>query len=84
MQVNPLGRSVAVVDESGRPTQELNLFSEAVANLPVIVGSGSPESVIEAQQARLYMDSAGATGTILYIKKFNDIGGDRKLGWTLV
>lgn len=84
MQVNPLGRSVAVVDESGRPTQELNLFSEAVANLPVIVGSGSPESFIEAQQARLYMDSAGASGSILYIKKFADISGDRKLGWVLV
>jgi hypothetical protein len=84
LRVNPLSRSIAVVDERGRPTQELNLFSEAVAKIPVIIGTGSPEGIVEAMETRLYMDSAGATGTILYIKQFNDIGGDRKLGWILV
>lgn len=84
MQVNALSRSVAVVDSSGRPTQELNLFSEEVSKLPIVVGTGSPEGVVEALESRLYMDRAGATGTILYIKQFNDVGGDRKLGWILV
>lgn len=84
MQVNALSRSVAVVDSTGRPTQELNLFSEAVSRLPIVVGTGSPEGVVEALETRLYMDRAGATGTILYIKQFNDVDGDRKLGWILV
>lgn len=84
MQVNTLSRSVPVVDSTGRPTNELNLFSEAVSKMPIIPGTGSPEGVVEALETRLYMDTAGTTGAILYIKRFNDIGGDRKFGWILV
>lgn len=84
MQVNPLSRSIKVVDQQGRPTQELNLFSEAVSRLSIIVGSGSPEGLVEAERTRLYMDETGASGSILYIKKLNDISGDRSQGWITV
>ena len=84
MPVNPLGRTQPVVDEQGRATQELNLFSEEVAQLPIIIGAGSPEGVVQARQSRLYMDSTGSAGSILYVKKLADIGGDKSEGWILV
>ena len=48
------------------------------------MGSGSPEGVVEAKQTRLYMNSAGAAGNILYIKKTDDVAGDRTKGWILI
>lgn len=84
MRVDTLSRSVKVVDSNGRPTSELNLFSEAVAKLPIIIGNGSPEGSIEAEQSRLYMDAAGAPGSILYIKRDADITGDKTQGWVIV
>lgn len=84
MQVNPLGRTEKVVDEQGRATEKLSLFSEDVSRLPVLTGSGSPESVVEARQTRLYMDITGSTGSILYVKKFDAVAGNKKEGWVLV
>ena len=52
-------------------------------NLP-IVSSGSPEGVIAAPQFSLYIDSAGAAGTIEYRKMQTDIAGDITQGWVLV
>lgn len=84
MPVSPLGRTVAVVDEEGVPTQELSIFTEEVARLNILAGSGSPEGVVEARQKRLYMDTAGTAGSILYIKRNDDVAGNRKNGWILV
>jgi|TARA_R110002072_G_scaffold99672_2_gene219219 hypothetical protein len=49
-----------------------------------IVGTGSPEGVIEAVQYSLYLDSTGSAGAIQYRKMIPSIGGDRKQGWILV
>ena len=84
MQVNELSRSVAVVDDKGRPTQELHLFSVAVAKNQLIIGTGSPEGIIEAQVGQEYLDTTGAPGAVKYIKQLNDIGGNRKLGWVAI
>jgi len=84
LQVDNLGRSIKVVDAQGRATQELALFFESVSRLPVIIGTGSPEGVVEAGQSRLYMDDAGTAGSILYIKKLENISGDKSQGWVLV
>jgi hypothetical protein len=73
-----------VVDENGRALQKLRLFTEDTAKLPILVGTGSPEGVIEAKQTRLYMNDAGTTGTLIYIKQFDDIAGNRKMGWVLI
>lgn len=59
-------------------------FQFALANLSIITGSGSPEGVIEAAATRLYMNTAGVAGSILYIKRDDDVGGDRTQGWILV
>lgn len=73
-----------VVDENGKPLRNLNLFSEALSKMPILTGSGSPEGVIPSRSTRLYMNTAGTAGSILYIKKVDDVGGDKTLGWILV
>jgi len=55
-----------------------------VSNLSVLTGAGSPESVVAARPTRLYMDTAGTAGAILYVKRDADIAGDRTQGWILV
>ena len=83
MPISPLNTNRAVVDKDGFPLQALQLFSEQCSRLSIIIGSGSPEGVIEAEQGRLYMNTAGVAGAILYIKRDNDIAGNRKNGWIL-
>ena len=55
---------------------------EASLGIPII-GSGSPEGVIEAVQYSLYLDTTGAAGAIQYRKMLPSIAGDRKQGWIL-
>ena len=78
MALNPLTRSQPVVDEQLRPLQTLQVFSEQVAALAFLTGSGSPEGVVSARQLRQYMDTA--TGQT-YIKRVDDVGGDTTMGW---
>jgi len=56
---------------------------DASLSIP-IVGSGSPEGVVEARQYSLYIDSTGTTGSIEYRKMLPDIGGNTKQGWIAV
>ena len=50
----------------------------------MIVGSNSPEGVIEAGQGAMYMDDQGVTGAILYVKRDTEVAGDTTQGWVLV
>ncbi len=47
-------------------------------------GAGSPEGVVEARITSQYMDTTGTAGSILYVKRDQDVAGDRKKGWILV
>ncbi len=49
-----------------------------------LTGSGSPEGVLEALSTKEYMDTAGTAGNIKYIKRDDDIAGDKTMGWILV
>lgn len=88
MQVNPISRSVKAVDEKGRPTQELNLFTEDVSKLAIVTmpisGNGDPDGLIEAPFGKFYFDKTGLPGSRLYFKQEDDIAGDKSLGWALV
>lgn len=84
MALNRLDRSTPVVDKSGNPLQNLQLFSEELVSMQLIIGDGSPEGVYIARQGREYMDQSGTTGNIKWIKKLSDIGGDKSYGWVLV
>lgn len=73
-----------IVDSSGKMSQAFRSFTlEASLSIP-IVGTGSPDGVVEARQFQLYIDSNGLTGAIEYRKMVSEVGGNRKLGWKLV
>lgn len=83
MALNRLDRTAPVVDAQGVPLTNLQMFSEELVNMQLIIGTGSPEGVYKARQGREYMDQTGTTGNIKWIKKLSDIGGDQSLGWIL-
>lgn len=73
-----------IIDSRGLLTQEARSYFGVLTNRAMVIGEGAPESVVEADQGALYMDSTGTTGNVLYIKQQQSIGGDRALGWILV
>lgn len=73
-----------IVDENGVMTDEFQRFIDAIARLDLLVGTGSPEGVIEATIGREYLDTTGAAGAVKYIKQLADIGGDRTQGWIAI
>ena len=73
-----------IVNELLEMDQEFRTWTQLVSRLSVLNGTGSPEGVIEALPTKQYMDDAGISGSILYIKQVADIGGDKTMGWVLV
>ena len=73
-----------IVDKDGKMETVFRLYMlEQYAN-SLLVGVGSPEGVIQAEQGQEYMDSTGVAGSIKYIKRDTDIAGDRSAGWILI
>ena len=73
-----------IIEEDGSQSVQMRVWTQIITNQALIIGTGSPDSVVEATQGAAYMNDAGVSGTILYIKRDNDIGGDTSLGWVLV
>ena len=74
----------AIVDEDGTMAQAFRQFTQDASLSIPIVGSGTPEGVIDAAQYSLYLDSGGGASAIQYRKMQPQIGGDRAKGWILV
>ncbi len=78
----------AILDADLSMTNQTRLFFttllQAIDEQTVITGSGSPEGVVEAIITQQYMDTTGAAGAILYVKRDADIAGDKSQGWILV
>lgn len=55
-----------------------------LANAVPLIGAGSPEGVLEALQYQTYINTTGSTGSLMYVKKLTDIGGDKTQGWIAV
>lgn len=83
MSYIPPTPSLPIVSEDGKMAQEFLLWTQLVSS-PILTGSGSPEGNIEADTTTLYMDTSGTAGSILYIKRDTDIGGDPTKGWILI
>lgn len=77
-------RGFPIVDADGVATDAFGLWLTLISRTDIIVGTGSPEGVIEATVGQEYMDDAGTAGAIKYIKRDADIAGDRKSGWILI
>jgi len=82
--INQLIRSLPISDDDNQMSQRFYSWTQAITNLQILTGSGSPESVVVATETTLYMNTAGTAGNILYIKKLSDVAGDRSQGWILV
>lgn len=82
--INQLIRSLPISDDDNEMSQRFYSWTQAITNLQILTGSGSPETVVEATETTLYMNTAGTAGNILYIKKLSDVAGDRSRGWILV
>lgn len=80
----PLDEAEPIVDDNGVMLPATARWAELVSKTGVIVGTGTPEGSVEAIVSQLYMDDSGSAGSILYIKKLPDIGGDKSQGWILV
>lgn len=82
--IPPLGVA-PIVDGNGIMDHEMRNWVDEVSYSGYIrAGSGSPEGVVDARVGVLYMNASGTTGSILYIKRDNDVAGDTKQGWVLV
>ena len=83
-RVMPLNPSRSPLRDDGSLEPAFQLFAQSLANRALIIGEGSPEGVIEANQGSLYMNDVGTAGAILYVKRNADIAGDKTQGWILV
>jgi hypothetical protein len=73
-----------VVEDDGSLTLQSRTFFKTIINQALIIGAGSPEGAVEAEQGASYMDVTGVAGNIKYIKRDDNIGADKSLGWILV
>jgi hypothetical protein len=73
-----------LINQQLRAVDTFRIFLLEVAQRGLLIGTGSPEGVVEAQQGVEYMDDAGTAGNIKYIKRDADVAGDRTKGWILI
>lgn len=84
MAITPLQRKIEIVDENGKMTGRFPDWQEGVSRLEVLVGTGSPEGVVEAIEGREYRDRTGPVGARKYVKNVSGIGVDKSLGWVTI
>lgn len=73
-----------VLTNTGVPEERFRIFLHEVQLRGLLIGVGSPEGEVEAQQGQEYMDEEGVAGSVKFIKQLADIGGDRTLGWVAI
>lgn len=76
--------TVPLVDQTGSTGDAFNIWLKQVTDRGLLIGTGSPEGVVEAQQGIEYMDETGAAGAVKYIKQLSNIAGDRTKGWVAI
>lgn len=69
---------------NGVMRDHFRIFVLEVVNSGLLIGTGSPDTVVEAAQGRFYMDEEGLAGSILWLKQLPDISGDRTRGWVAI
>jgi hypothetical protein len=73
-----------IVNESGVMSDVFQRWVNEITRLDLIVGTGTPEGVVNGQVGQEYLDDAGAAGAVKFIKQLPDIAGDRTMGWVAV
>lgn len=73
-----------IVEDNGTMAQPFRSWTlQASLSIPMLY-AGAPEGLVTAQQYQFLINTAGTTGTLLYIKMQPDIGGDKSQGWVAV
>jgi len=76
-----LNANQQIIHQDGTPTSTFRQFISKIAESVVIVGTGTPEGVLEAPQYTLYVDEAVPLTPVTYRKMLPEVGGDRSKGW---
>ena len=79
-----LNAAQPIVEANGTMSQPFRQFTQDASLSIPIIGTGSPEGVLEARQYSLYIDANGASGAIEYRKMQPSIAGDKTKGWLAV
>jgi len=82
--IAPIDANTPIVNEDGTMSDVFQRWMSQVTRNDLLIGTGSPEGVIEAQIGREYMDDAGLAGAVKFIKQLPDIAGDRTKGWVAI
>lgn len=82
--INQYDPTVPIVDHTGTINDSFNIWIKQVTDRGLIIGTGSPEGVVEARQGVEYLDKTGLAGAVKFIKQLNDIAGDRTKGWVAI
>lgn len=80
--LNP--ESPIVNRNSGLAHDTFRLFLWQTHQRGLLIGSGSPEGVLSAEQGVEYMDEDGAPGYVKWIKQKAQIAGDSRAGWVRI
>ena len=84
VSITPPDANRTILEDDGTMEQSFRAWANNLTRLALITGTGSPEGVVSALQGSQYMDDAGTTGAIKYIRRDSDIAGDTSQGWILV
>ncbi len=84
VSIAPPDANRPILNDDGTMEQAFRSWANNLTRQAIITGSGSPEGVINALPTAEYMDTAGTTGAIKYIKRDADIAGDTTQGWILI
>lgn len=79
-----LNASQPIVLTDGTMDQLFRQWTLQVGNSLPLVGTGSPEGVVEAPQYSLYIDESAPLTPVQYRKMLPEVTGDRKKGWAVV
>lgn len=83
-RVAPPASTRPIIDATGNMEPSFRAFTQKITRRALIIGSGSPEGVIEASQGALYLDEDASAGDVLYVKRLADISGDTTQGWRAI
>lgn len=80
-RIQPLTPVRPIINESGTMTDEARAWVQVVSDRAIIIGDVTPDGVVEAAQGAMYINTAGTTGDVFFVKQFDDVSGDRSQGW---
>jgi len=83
MTQRPLNVAQPIVEDDGTMGQSFTEWTILVSDNLRIVGTGTPEGVIEAPQYSMFIDEAVPLIPVMYLKMLPSIGGDITKGWAL-